>query len=131
MDGYFENYFIFWMVTLKIILYFCILTLLFTTLVKPDFISLVICLLLLILLNTCKTNYIFENINVFLGGIIVMIVYDLIDYVFLRKFSIEIMSRVEGWARFFGFLGFLGKIALFCAVFVVKIKYQKTGFILE
>ena len=120
-----------WMVTLKIILYFCILTLLFTTLVKPDFISLVICLLLLILLNTCKTNYIFENINVFLGGIIIMIVYDLIDYVFLRKFSIEIMSRVEGWARFFGFLGFLGKIALFCAVFVVKIKYQKTGFILE
>ena len=120
-----------WMVTLKIILYFCILTLLFTTLVKPDFISLVICLLLLILLNTCKTNYIFENINVFLGGIIVMIVYDLIDYVFLRKFSIEIMSRVEGWARFFGFLGFLGKIALFCAVFVVTIKYQKTGFILE
>ena len=120
-----------WMVTLKIILYFCILTLLFTTLVKPDFISLVICLLLLILLNTCKTNYIFENINVFLGGIIVMIVYDLIDYVFLRKFSIEIMSRVEGWARFFGFLGFLGKIALFCAVFIVKIKYQKTGFILE
>ena len=120
-----------WMVTLKIILYFCILTLLFTTLVKPDFISLVICLLLLILLNTCRTNYIFENINIFLGGIIVMIVYDLIDYVFLRKFSIEIMSRVEGWARFFGFLGFLGKIALFCAVFVVKIKYQKTGFILE
>ena len=120
-----------WMVTLKIILYFCILTLLFTTLVKPDFISLVICLLLLILLNTCRTNYIFENINIFLGGIIIMIVYDLIDYVFLRKFNIEIMSRVEGWARFFGFLGFLGKIALFCAVFVVKIKYQKTGFILE
>ena len=120
-----------WMVTLKIILYFCILTLLFTTLVKPDFISLVICLLLLILLNTCRTNYIFENINIFLGGIIIMIVYDLIDYVFLRKFNIEIMSRVEGWARFFVFLGFLGKIALFCAVFVVKIKYQKTGFILE
>ena len=120
-----------WIVTLKIILYFCILTLLFTTLVKPDFISLFICLLLLILLNTCKTNYIFENFNIFLGGIIAMIAYDLIDYIFLRKFQIEIMSRVEGWARFFGFLGFLGKIALFCAVFVVKIKYQKTGFILE
>ena len=120
-----------WIVTLKIILYFCILTLLFTTLVKPDFISLFICLLLLILLNTCKTNYICENFNIFLGGIIAMIAYDLIDYIFLRKFQIEIMSRVEGWARFFGFLGFLGKIALFCAVFVVKIKYQKTGFILE
>ena len=120
-----------WIVTLKIILYFCILTLLFTTLVKPDFISLFICLLLLILLNTCKTNYIFENFNIFLGGIIAMIAYDLIDYIFLRKFRIDIMSKVEGWARFFGFLGFLGKIALFCAVFVVKIKYQKTGFILE
>ena len=120
-----------WIVTLKIILYFCILTLLFTTLVKPDFISLFICLLLLILLNTCKTNYIFENFNIFLGGIIAMIAYDLIDYIFLRKFQIEIMSRVEGWARFFGFLGFLGKIALFCAVFVVKKKKKKTGFILE
>ena len=120
-----------WIVILKIILYFCILTLLFTTLVKPDFISLFICLLLLILLNTCKTNYIFENFNIFLGGIIAMIAYDLIDYIFLRKFKIDIMSRVEGWARFFGFLGFLGKIALFCAVFVVKVKYQRTGFILE
>ena len=120
-----------WIVTLKIILYFCILTLLFTTLVKPDFISLFICLLLIILLNTCKTNYIFENFNIFVIGILIMIAYDLIDYIFLRKFQIEIMSRVEGWARFFGFLGFLGKIALFCAVFIVKIKYQKTGFILE
>ena len=69
-----------WIVTLKIILYFCILTLLFTTLVKPDFISLFICLLLLILLNTCKTNYIFENFNIFLGGIIAMIAYDLISH---------------------------------------------------
>ena len=120
-----------WIVILKIILYFCILTLLFTTLVKPDFISLFICLLLLMLLNTCKTNYIFENFNIFLGGIIAMIAYDLIDYIFLRKFRIDIMSKVEGWARFFGFLGFLGKLALFCAVFVVKVKYQKTGFILE
>ena len=66
-----------------------------------------------------------------MGEIIIMIIYDLIDYIFSRKFQIEIMSRVEGWARFFGFLGFLGKIALFCAVFIVKIKYQKTGFFLE
>ena len=120
-----------WIVILKIILYFCILTLLFTTLVKPDFISLFICLLLLILLNTCKTNYIFENFNIFLGGIIAMIAYDLIDYIFLRKFRIDIMSKVEGWARVCGFLGFLGKLALFCAVFVVKEKNKKTGFILE
>ena len=120
-----------WVIILKVILYYCILSLLFTTLVKPDFISLFICLLLLILLNTCKTNYIFDNFNFFLAGIITMIIYDFIDYFFLRKFTIDIMSAVEGWARFFGFLGFLGKIALFCAVFVVKIKYQNTGFILE
>ena len=120
-----------WIFTLKFILYFCILCLLFTTLVKPDFISLFICLLLLILLNTCKTNYIFDNFNYFLTGIIIMIVYDFIDYLFLRKFTVDVMSAVEGWARFFGFLGFLGKIALFCAVFIVKVKFQRTGFILE
>ena len=120
-----------WIIILKVILYYCILSLLFTTLVKPDFISLFICLLLLILLNTCKTNYIFDNFNYFLTGIIIMIVYDFIDYLFLRKFTVDVMSAVEGWARFFGFLGFLGKIALFCAVFIVKVKFQRTGFILE
>ena len=49
----------------------------------------------------------------------------------MRKFTVDVMSAVEGWARFFGFLGFLGKIALFCAVFIVKVKFQRTGFILE
>ena len=118
-----------WIITLKFILYFCILTLLFTTLVKPDFISLFICLILLILLNTSKTNYIFDHFNKILIGICIMIAYDLIDYVFLRKYQVEIMSAVEGWGRFFGFLGFIGKIALLLAVFVVK--YEKTGIITE
>ena len=120
-----------WILILKSILYFCILTLLFTTLVKPDFISLFICLLLLILLNTSKTNYIFDNFNIILIGIMIMILYDLSDYIFMRKFSIDIMSKIEGWGKFFGFLGFFGKIALFCAAMVVKIKYEKTGFIIE
>jgi hypothetical protein len=120
-----------WILTLQIILYFCILTLLFTTLVKPDFISLFICLILLILLNTDKTNYFFEHFNKILFGICAMIIFDLIDYIFLRKFKVEIMSAVEGWGRFFGFLGFIGKIALLLACFVVKLKYEKTGIIAE
>ena len=120
-----------WILTLKFILYFCILCLLFTTLVKPDFISLFICLILLVLLNTNKTNYFFENFKVIIIGICIMIVYDLIDYVFLRKFQVELMSAVEGWGRFFGFLGFLGKIALLLASLVVKVKFEKTGVITE
>ena len=120
-----------WILTLQLILYFCILTLLFTTLVKPDFISLFICLILLILLNTGKTNYFFEHFNKILFGICAMIVFDLIDYIFLRKFKVEIMSAVEGWGRFFGFLGFIGKITLLLACFVVKVKYEKTGIIAE
>ena len=120
-----------WILTLQLILYFCILTLLFTTLVKPDFISLFICLILLILLNTGKTGYFFEHFNKILFGICAMIVFDLIDYIFLRKFKVEIMSAVEGWGRFFGFLGFLGKLALLLACFVVKVKYGKTGIIAE
>ena len=120
-----------WILTLQLILYFCILTLLFTTLVKPDFISLFICLILLILLNTGKTNYFFEHFNKILFGICAMIVFDLIDYIFLRKFKVEIMSAVEGWGRFFGFLAFIGKITLLLACFVVKVKYEKTGIIAE
>jgi hypothetical protein len=60
-----------------------------------------------------------------------MIGYDLIDYIFLRKFQVEVMSAVEGWGRFFGFLGFLGKIALLFSAFVVKVKYEKTGLITD
>jgi hypothetical protein len=120
-----------WVVTLKFILYFCILTILFTTLVKPDFISLFICLILLILLNTGKSNYIIEHFKIILIGILTMIGYDLIDYLFLRKFQVEVMSAVEGWGRFFGFLGFLGKIALLLSAFIVKVKYEKTGLITD
>ena len=60
-----------------------------------------------------------------------MITYDLMDYIFLRKLQVELMSAIEGWGRFFGFLGFLGKIALFIASLVVKVKFEKTGIITE
>ena len=120
-----------WVLILKYLLYFCILTLLFTTLVKPDFISLFICLILLIVLNTSRTNYIFQYFNLVLIGICLMIAYDLMDYIFLRKYEIEIMSAVEGWGRFFGFFGFLGKIFLLFAFFFVKVKYGRTGVIAE
>ena len=102
-----------WILTLKIILYFCILTLLFTTLVKPDFISLFICLILLILLNTSKTNYIFDHFNKILIDIGIMIAYDLIDYIFLRKFKVEIMLAVEDEVTFSDFYYSLVKLYYF------------------
>ena len=81
---------------LKFILYFCIINILFTTLVKPHFISLFICLFLLILLNRSKTNYLFDHFNKILIGIWLMIAYDLIDYAFLIKHRVELISAVEG-----------------------------------
>ena len=41
------------------------------------------------------------------------------------------MSAVDGWSNFFGFLEFIGKIALLLACFIVKVKFEKTGVISE
>ena len=90
--------------TLKIILYFCIFCLLFTFLVKADFISLFLFIVLLIVINTGKTNYLFEHFKIILIGLLTVVGYDVFDYLFLGKIKVESMSAVEGWARFFGFL---------------------------
>ena len=135
VEGVLQNFFkdkkVKWILTLKFILYFCILTLLFTTLVKPDFISLFICLILLLFINTDKTNYFFEQFDKILIGILIMIAYDIFDFLLLRKNIIEAMSSVDGWGKFFGFLGFLGKITLLLASLIIKNKYGKTGIITE
>ena len=120
-----------WIMTLKIILYFCIFCLLFTFMVKPDFISLFLFIVLLIFINTGKTNYLFMYFDKILIGILVVIGYDLFDYFFLRKITIDSMSAVDGWSNFFGFLEFIGKVALLLACFIVKVKYEKTGVISE
>ena len=120
-----------WVMTLKIILYFCIFCLLFTFLVKADFISLFLFIVLLIVINTGKTNYLFEHFKIILIGLLTVVGYDVFDYLFLGKIKVESMSAVEGWARFFGFLGFIGKVALLLAFFVVKVKFENTGVISE
>jgi hypothetical protein len=60
-----------------------------------------------------------------------MIAYDIFDFLLLRKNIIEAMSSVDGWGKFFGFLGFLGKITLLLASLIIKNKYGKTGIITE
>jgi hypothetical protein len=135
VEGVLQNFFkdkkVKWVFTLKIILYLNIFILLFTTLIKPDFISLFICLILLLFINTDKTNYFFEQFDKILIGILIMIAYDIFDFLLLRKNIIEAMSSVDGWGKFFGFLGFLGKITLLLASLIIKNKYGKTGLITE
>ena len=135
VEGVLQNFFkdkkVKWVFTLKIILYLNIFILLFTTLIKPDFISLFICLILLLFINTDKTNYFYEQFDKILIGILIMIAYDIFDFLLLRKNIIEAMSSVDGWGKFFGFLGFLGKITLFLASLIIKNKYGKTGIITE
>jgi hypothetical protein len=135
VEGVLQNFFkdkkVKWVFTLKIILYLNIFILLFTTLIKPDFISLFICLILLLFINTDKTNYFFEQFDKILIGILIMIAYDIFDFLLLRKNIVEAMSSVDGWGKFFGFLGFLGKITLFLASLIIKNKYGKTGIITE
>ena len=62
------------------------------------------------------------------------------DAAFMRMMLKDILTKggyeiageaVEGWGNFFGFLCFIGKIALLLAAFVVKVKYEKTGIIAE
>lgn len=120
-----------WIISLKIILYFNIFILLFTTLVKSDFISLFICFILLLIFNTEKYNYFFEHFDKILIGILIMIAYDIMDYLFLRKYTVDNMSAVDGWGKFFGFLGFLGKIGLLLMSFIIKTKFGKIGTIPE
>ena len=60
-----------------------------------------------------------------------MIAYDIMDFLFLRKNSFDMMSSVDGWGKFFGFFGFLGKLALLLATFIIKTKYGKIGIITE
>ena len=135
VEGVLQNLFkdkkVKWVLTLKIILYFNIFIILFTTLIKPDFISLFICLILLLFINTDKTNYFFEQFDKILIGILIMLAYDIFDFLFLRKIKIEGMSSVDGWGKFFGFFGFLGKLTLLFASFIIKAKYGKTGIISE
>ena len=117
---------IYWDKVFKLIIYFCILTQLFTSFTKPDFISLVIEIALAIIINTKMTNYLFDYYNIFFFGIIIGICYDLFDFLFVSNIGISSMNSVISTVKFFGFLGFLGKIALLITTMVVKQRFGKS-----
>ena len=110
----------------KLIIYFCIFTQLFTSFTKPDFISLVIEIALAIIINTGMTNYLFDYYKIFFFGIVTGICYDLFDYLFVNNISISCMSSVNTTVKIFGFLGFLGKIALLTTTYIIKQKHGKS-----
>ena len=114
-----------WDTIFKLIIYFCIFTQLFTSFTKPDFISLVIEIALAIIINTGMTNYLFDYYKIFFFGIIIGICYDLFDFLFVTNISISSMSSVNSTVKIFGFMGFLGKIALLIATSIIRKKHGK------
>ena len=114
-----------WDSIFKLVIYFCIFTQLFTSFTKPDFISLVIEIALAIIINTGMTNYLFDFYKIFFFGIVIGIFYDLFDFLFVSNISISSMSSVNNTVKIFGFLGFLGKIALLITTNIIKKKHGR------
>ena len=111
----------------KLVIYFCIFTQLFTSFTKPDFISLLIEIALAIIINTGMTNYLFDYYKIFFFGIIIGICYDLFHFFFAKNISISSMSSVNTTVNIFGFLGFLGKIALLITTNIIKKKHGRVA----
>jgi hypothetical protein len=126
IKGIFNKKELYWDKIFKLIIYFCIFTQLFTSFTKPDFISLVIEIALAIIINTKMTNYLYEYYKIFFFGIIIAICYDLFNFLFVSNIEISSMNSVNATVKLFGFLGFLGKIALLITTIVVKQKLGKT-----
>ena len=126
LKGIFNQKELYWDKIFKLIIYFCIFTQLFTSFTKPDFISLVIEIALAIIINTKMTNYLYEYYKIFFFGIIIGICYDLFNFLFVSNIEISSMSSVNSTVRLFGFLGFLGKIALLITTIVIKQKLGKS-----
>ena len=131
IKGIFNKKELYWDKIFKLIIYFCIFTQLFTSFTKPDFISLVIEIALAIIINTKMTNYLYEYYKIFFFGIIIAICYDLFNFLFVSNIEISSMNSVNATVKLFGFLGFLGKIALLITTIVVKQKLGKTPSILN
>ena len=122
IKGAFGQEQVYWDKIIKLIIYFCIFTQLFTSFTKPDFISLVTEIALAIILSTKMTNYLFDYYKIFFFGIIIGICYDLFDFLFISNIEISSMNSVNSIVRIFGFIGFLGKIALLITLIVIKHK---------
>lgn len=72
------------------------------------------------------TDYLYDYYQIFFFGIIISICYDLFDFLFVSNIQISSMSSVNSTVKFFGFLGFFGKIALLITIMVIKKKYGKS-----
>ena len=72
------------------------------------------------------TNYLYKYYKIFFFGIIIGICYDLFNFLFVSNIEISSMSSVNATVRLFGFLGFLGKIALLITTIVIKQKLGKS-----
>ena len=125
LKGAFGKKEISWDNIFKLVIYFCIFTQLFTSFTKPDFISLLIEIALAIIINTGMTNYLYDYYKIFFFGILIGIFYDLFDFFFINNISISSMKSVNTTVKIFGFLGFLGKIALLLTTHVIKKKHGK------
>ena len=125
LKGAFGKKEISWDSIFKLVIYFCIFTQLFTSFTKPDFISLLIEIALAIIINTGMTNYLYDYYKMFFFGILIGIFYDLFDFFFINNISISSMKSVNTTVKIFGFLGFLGKIALLLTTNIIKKKHGK------
>ena len=80
---------------------------------------------LAIIINTGMTNYLFDYYKIFFFGIIIGICYDLFYFLFVNNISISSMNSVNVTVKIFGFLGFLGKIALLITTYIIKQKHGR------
>ena len=118
-----------WLVILKWLLYVCIAVLFVTTLAKPEFIAIMVFLCVVIMINTDKHYYLFENFYKVGGVLLSTVLYDVIDYMCLRKVTFDTMRTVNAWVRVFGAVGFVGKVLVLFFFWVAKVKYRNRGIV--
>lgn len=116
-----------WSYIIKIILYISIIMTLVTTLVKPDFFSLFIEMIIVIIINTGMTQTLFDRFFIFFGLLLFSIAYDFVDYFLLRQMQFKSMKTVNGVVALFALIGFIGKVLALLCIWIHKIKFSKSG----
>lgn len=116
-----------WIKVIQILLYFSLGVTFITNLTKNDFISLFVELAFIIVINTEKTAFLFEYFKTFLSMLLITVVYDVCDYLFLRNVEFDSMKGINSFVGLFSFFGFLGKILLVIFIWICKVKYGKKG----
>ena len=96
-----------WIKVIQILLYFSLGVTFITNLTKNDFISLFVELAFIIVINTEKTAFLFEYFKTFLSMLLITVVYDVCDYLFLRNVEFDSMKGINSFVGLFSFFGFL------------------------